>query len=224
MKLGKYIIVFTLLSFIAIDSHAQNKSIGILPSIKDEIGTSAANNIENAEKLFCYQVSSKPKNYTGYTINNMAITGFCGVIDINLQQMFTEQFFATESNFDFINTDNCTIQPQVMLRYVRGIDNTDVLLSSPCHSMSVFYAGNLRTFNMKPAVELIDTVVNAFKSNQTKFVSPALLNQLLPIGVAQTSQQKAILNKNSQPKKSWEEPQTSQTEKKNSSWNSLNFN
>ena len=222
MKFGKCIIISALASFIAFNSYAQNKNISILPAIKREIGTSATNNIENAEKLFCYQVSSKPKNYTGYTINNMAITGFCGIIDINLQQMITEQFLATEGNIDFIHTDNCEIQPKIMLRYVRGIDNTDILLSSPCHSISIFYAGILKTYNMKPAVELVDTVVNAFNSSQTTFISPALLNQLLPVGVAQTSQQKATLNKGSQAKRNWDTPKDQQ--QNSNSWNSLNFN
>jgi len=223
MKFGKCVILSALASLITVNVFAQNKNISILPAIKSEIGASATNNIENAEKLFCYQVSSKPKSYTGYTINNMAITGFCGIIDINLQQMITEQFLATDSNIDFIRTDNCEIQPQIMLRYVRGIDNTDILLSSPCHSISIFYAGILKTFNMKPAVELIDTVVNAFKSSQTTFISPALLNQLLPVGVAQTSQQRATLNKASQPKRSWDTPKT-QKQQNSNSWNSLNFN
>ena len=225
MKFGSYVLALTMsLTFVA-NVYAQNKQVSVLPEIKNVIGSTATNNIENAERLFCYKVAPKPKNYDGYTINNMAITGFCGVIDENLQQMITEQFLASENNIDFINIDKCTIQPKIMLRYVRGVDNTDILLSSPCHSISVFYAGTLKTFNMKPATELVDTVVNAFKSSQTKFVSPALLNQLLPIGVAQTAEHKALLNENTQPKRNWVSDNPPQTKSQSEgSWNSLNFN
>lgn len=225
MKFGSYILALTVALTFAANVNAQNKEVSVLPEIKNEIGNSATSNIENAERLFCYKVAPKPQNYNGYTINNMAITGFCGVIDENLQQMITEQFLASENNIDFINTDNCTIQPKIMLRYVRGIDNTDVLLSSPCHSISIFYAGTLKTFNMKPATELVDTVVNAFKSSQTKFVSPALLNQLLPIGVAQTAEHKALLNQNTQPKRNWTSDTPTQAKQQpGGAWNSLNFN
>lgn len=224
MKISTYLSISLLISGLAVSTPAQAKQITLLPNIKREIGATAANNIENAERLFCYQVSTKPKNYSGYTIDNMAITGFCGVVDDNLKEMLTEQLMATDANIDFINTDDCTIQPRILLRYVRGVDNTDVLLSAPCHSASVFYGGSIKTFNMKPAAEMLNTVVNAFKASQAKFVSPALLNQLLPIGVAQTSEQKALLNQSSQPKRNWSAPAQAQPSGQNpQGWNSLNF-
>ena len=203
MKLSTRLLISLLISGLAVSAQAQTKQITLLPNIKSSIGATAANNIENAERLFCYQVSAKPRNYNGYTIDNMAITGFCGVIDDNLKEMLTEQLLANDANVDFINTDDCTIQPRILLRYVRGVDNTDVLLSAPCYSASVFYSGNIKTFNLKPAAEILNTVVNAFKASQAKFVSPALLNQLLPIGVAQTAEQKALLNQSAQPKRNW---------------------
>ena len=200
-------------------SHAEVK---VLSGIADDLGQAAVNNIRNAERLFCYHVKAKPQQYTGYTIDNMAISGFCGIIDDNLRDMLTEQLLGTEEHIDFMHQENCTIQPKIMLRFIRGIDNTDILISAPCHSLSVFYGGKVKTYNMKPATELLDTIVNAFKATQVKFVSPALLNQLLPIGVVQNESQKEILNKDNTPKRAWDNQASSQVKAKQG-WNSLNF-
>ena len=192
----------------------------VLPSIASDIGISATQNIEKAERLFCYIVSEKPQNYLGYTLDNMAITGFCGIIDSNLKDTLVEQILATQSNIDFANVENCTIQPRVLLRFVRGIDNTDILLSAPCYSASIFYGGNIKTYNMKPAANLLETITKAFQTNQTNFVSPALLNQLLPVGVLQKGAAKPVSTPNPQVKRNWDIPQE---QPGNNAWNSLKF-
>lgn len=221
MKFFKCAFISILASFLIPNASAQT----LLPNISREIGPTATTNIEKSERLFCYQISNKPQNYSGYTLDNMAIKGFCGVIDEGLKTMLTEQLLASKDNMDFTHTENCTIEPQIMLRYVRGIDNTDVLISAPCHSVSIFYAGSVKTFNMKPAADMLDSILNAFKSKQTSFISPALLNQLLPVGVVQTTSQKAVINESKQvkPKTNWQAPQQNPTPSGNKGWNSLNF-
>ncbi len=177
----------------------------ILQSISDSVGQAGMENITKAEQVFCYQVENRPAGYSGYTIDGMAVTGFCGVVNADLRDMIVKQFFATEENISNV-PDKCLIRPKLMLRFVRGIDATDVLLSSPCHSFSVFYGGKLRTFNFKPGAEIIDVMVNSFKTSTIPFVSPALLNQLLPVGVAQNTEQKAIVQekKAAAPIRQWE--------------------
>lgn len=222
MKLKKYAAAAVLSAFTAANAMAQNTTAPeILPSISSTIGRTAADNIQNAERLFCYHVAKKPANYSGYTINGMAITGFCGVIDDNLKNMLTQQLFATDTNIDFINSEQCVIQPKILLRYVRGVDNTDVLLSAPCYSESVFYGGKVSTFNMKPAPQLIDTIVNAFNGSKVNFVSPALLNQLLPIGVPQDEQQKAVIEQANKPVNKWDTGAQNNNAPAAGGWNAL---
>ena len=217
MKLLKYFSCIALGCFFALPASAQI----VLPQIRSGIGDTAAKIIENSETAFCYQVTPKSPTYAGYTLNNMAITGFCGIIDNNLRQMLLNQLVSEEKNIDFLTTENCTIQPRVLLRFVRGVDNVDILLSSPCYSISIFYGGSVRTYNMKPAAQLLTTVTDAFKKTQTKFVSPAVLNQLLPIGVVQSAEQRSKLLPVAQPKKSWSSD-NSQSRPQNN-WNTLNF-
>ena len=213
-----YLLAFAVSTFLAFNVEAQS----LLPSVSRDIGATAATNIEQAERLFCYHISNKPQNYKGYTIDNMAITGFCGILDTNLKDMLTEQLLATDGNIDFDSVANCTIEPRILLRFVRGVDNTDVLISTPCPAISVFYSGKVTTYNMQPAQELLDTIANAFSNTRTAFVSPALLNQLLPVGVVQTAEQRATLNRPAQPKRNWDESSSSEAPK-DAGWNSLNF-
>ena len=198
-----------------------------LSGIVDSIGQAAAMNIEQAEQVFCYEVEPKAVDYDGYTIDGMALTGFCGVLNTELKKLVQEELFMSPQNVILDNSEDCIIKPKIMLRVVRGIDNTDVLLSSPCYSYSVFYGGKIRPFNAKPAAEIIDALINPLLKKKVKFVSPALLNQLLPVGVAQTAEQKELINKKNQPKRGWisEEQQKKKEEKTpkpTSGWNKLN--
>ena len=117
------------------------KRLQILQGISDSIGQAALANITGAEQVFCYQITSRPDNYSGYTINGMVVTGFCGVVAPQLQETIKEQFFSTADNIDFVNSEKCIIKPKIMIRWVRGVDFTDMLISAPCYSYSIFYGG-----------------------------------------------------------------------------------
>ncbi len=192
----------------------------ILDEIASAIGSSALNNITNSEQVFCYQIANKPENYTGYTINGMAIVGFCGVINPNLQTLIKSELMMNPDNIMFDVTENCVIRPQIMLRFIRGIDSTDVLLSSPCHALAIFYGGKISAFNAKPAAQIIDAIIDPLIKNKVDFASPALFNQLLPIGVAQTEEQKALQQKKNEPIKNWQTEQQNNAARK-SGWNKL---
>lgn len=195
----------------------------ILEEISSAVGSSAVNNITNAEQIFCYQVANKPENYTGYTLDGLAIVGFCGIINTELKEMIVSELFMNPNNIIFDVTDNCIIRPKIMLRFVRGVDSTDILLSSPCHAFAIFYGGKLNAFNAKPAAQIIDALVDPLIKGKVDFASPALFNQLLPIGVAQTDEQKQLLNKKNEPLRNWQTKQES-AEPRRGGWNKVNLN
>ena len=154
----------------------------------------------------------------------MAVTGFCGIIENDLKNMIIRQFFATPENISQ-EVAQCVIKPRLMLRFVRGVDYTDVLLSSPCHSFSVFYGGKVKSYNFSPAAEIIDVMVDSFRPKTVPFVSPAMLRQLLPIGVAQTQSQKDMVAKQSGPIRNWDTQSApaNPAAPKKSGWNNLNL-
>ncbi len=194
----------------------------ILEEISSAIGPSALQNISDAEQVFCYQITNRPENYTGYTLDGMAIVGFCGIINNELKTMITSELLMNPDNIIFDVTENCVIRPQIMLRFVRGVDSTDMLLSSPCHAFAVFYGGRVNAFNAKPAAQIIDALITPLIRGKADFASPALLNQLLPVGIAQTEEQKQLLNKKNEPIRNWVKSQEKAAEAKKG-WNNLNL-
>lgn len=196
----------------------------VLEEIQTAIGAPAVKNITDAEQIFCYQITNKPENYDGYTLDGMAIVGFCGVINTELKTMITSELFMNPNNVLFDVTEECIIRPRIMLRFMRGVDATDILLSSPCHSFAIFYGGKVNAFNAKPAAPIIDALIEPLIKGRIDFASPALFNQLLPIGVAQTEEQKALLNKKNEPIRNWIQKQNEEdATPKKGGWNNLNL-
>lgn len=194
----------------------------------DEVGAVAMKNIFEAEQVFCYEVFPQDNEYKGYTLDGFPIRGFCGMLNNEVRDVLNQNFFAETNGVDFDNAEQCLIQPKIILRYIRGVDYTDVLFSSPCHALVVFYAGQLNAFNYKPSAELIDVLVTNLQTKHEEFISPALLNQVLPIGIIQNEQQRKMINKNSEPIRKWEAKATANVKKQeeelkrqNTGWNKL---
>ena len=95
------------------------------------------NEYEKAEKVFCYTVDYATADFDGYTMDDLAITGSCGELSADGRQLIKEMLLNNNLAFSSAK-DNCNISPRVMLRYVNGIDSTDVLLSAPCHSCLLY--------------------------------------------------------------------------------------
>lgn len=186
----------------------------IVPNIYKQLSPVALNNILNAEMVFCYNVATAPRNYNGYTLDGFAIDGFCGVVQEQLKSVLLQQLFGTPENINFNTVEQCTINPRVMFRFIRGVDSTDVLLSAPCYSMAVFYGGKADIFNFSPSAGIIDAIVSGLDEAKMSFSSPAALKQVVPIAFssatssrsAPSSQTRDIFNsetsKNSNPEKS----------------------
>ena len=164
----------------------------IIPYIKENILEQASYNISNPEQVFCYHISKRPKGYKGYTLNNYAINDFCGQLNIDEIATTYEALFTRSPNI-IISQANCRIEPKVMLRFVRGVDYTDVLLSSPCPSFTIFYAGRYKAFNIQQAI--IDDIIQQFTDKKEQFNSPSFLKQLVANGKATTVQEEHELEK-----------------------------
>lgn len=167
----------------------------IIPYIKNTIKQAASYNISAAEQVLCYHVAKPPKlksAYTGYTINGLAITDYCGTLDLSTINTTYEALFTQSANIITIKAQ-CFMEPKVMLRFVRGVDYTDVLLSSPCPSFGVYYGGNFNAFNIKQGI--IDSVIAQFEKTHHEFHSPALLNQTAATAIPNSEQEEYKLEK-----------------------------
>lgn len=199
-----------------------------LPQFVDSSGRLAMKTIFEAEQVFCYEVFPQDPDYNGYTLEGFPIRGFCGVLNKEVRDVISKHFFALPEVVDFEGSENCVMQPKIILRFVHGVDYADVLLSSPCHAVAIFYGGGVSAYNYKPGAEVIDTMLNSLKERHQDFVSPALLNQVLPIGVIRNAEQRKMISKNNEPIRKWEvkakenvKKQEEELKKQSTGWNKL---
>lgn len=179
-------------TYLNISPNSSFRQKSIIPAIASTIPEAAAYNIRNAEQVFCYHVTKRPKDYTGYTLSSFAITGYCGELDTGNTVTAYEALFTQGPNL--ISTQaNCRIEPRIMLRFARGVDYTDVLLSLPCPSFTVFYAGKYKAFNIKQGV--ISDLITQFEKKEEPFNSPTLLKQTVANATPTTDEQTSKLEK-----------------------------
>lgn len=162
--------------------------------ISSRIPASSSKNIENAEKVFCYTVEYATADFSGYTIDDLAITGSCGELSAEGRALIKDAVLGNSSSFSTA-VDNCSISPKLLLRYIHGIDSTDILFSVPCHSLTFFHGKDISTINAAPGKNILEQIVSTYSSLSEKFLSPALLGQVVPNGQVITQEQKEIVRK-----------------------------
>ena len=212
-------------SVLSLMSFALSAKAEVNPYIRQSLSPAALNNILDSEKVFCYTVQGAPADYTGYTLDQFALTGYCGQLKEE-KGIFIDEIFNKPENISQTNS-SCKIAPKIMLRFIRGVDTTDVLFSDTCPSVTVFYGGSYKIFNGEPMKKALEGLVSLFEKGKTEFISPALLDELMPSGVALNDEQKALLNKkkSAQPVRNWDKQTPQQPEQQNESavkgWNKL---
>ncbi|MBP5353159.1 MAG: hypothetical protein J6Y91_05280 [Alphaproteobacteria bacterium] len=209
---------------------AENKEQSVLSSYLDsKLPSIVARNIKKQEKVFCYTVEFADPSYEGYMVDEMAIKGSCGELSKEGKQLIADSILSNASLFS--NSDaNCNVKPRILLRYVNGIDHTDILLSHPCPAVMFFNGRHFVSLNANPGANTIENIIKAYESLNEKFLSPALLGQMVGNGQVITQDQKEIVRRLSPteaPIKKWNtEPQVEEkpqnnTNAKATGWNKL---
>jgi len=220
MKISRFLPLGVFALGLIVTSSSQAQTSNVTPYIAKNIPAVALNNILNAERIFCYTVKIAPNGYKGYTLDQMALTGYCGSIGEEISA-FTNEFFKSPNNV-LQTTASCQIDPKIVFRFIRGIDFTDVLFSDTCPSFTVFYGGTIKSFNAEPAQKSLEAIATIFDKGRIDFVSPALLNQTMPMGVVLNEQDKQTLSKqnSSQPVRNRAQPEQ-QKPTTSQGWNKL---
>jgi hypothetical protein len=185
----------------------------IIPLIKKNLAETTILTLTKAEQIFCYHVTKRPKGFNGYTINGMAITGYCGELDAPQAATAYEALFTHNQNI-LTTVSDCHIEPRIMLRFARGVDYADVLLSSPCPSFTIFSNGRFKSFNIKQGV--IDDIIQQLEKEKQPFYSPTLLKQTAANGKISSIEEETIVAKKKkelEPVLSWKEQQAEAAKK-----------
>ena len=215
-------------SVLALGIYAFSANAEVTPYMAKSLSSAALNNILNSEKVFCYTVEMATPNYTGYTLDQLALTGYCGQLKEE-KSIFVQEFFEKPGNISETKA-SCKIEPKIMFRFIRGVDATDVLISDTCPSVTVFYGGSVQSFNAAPIKKSLEGVVTLFANGRIDFVSPALIDELMPSGVILNDEQRALVNqhKSAQPIRNWDKQNKSapapKAQESAKGWNKLKEN
>lgn len=177
---------------LAISGEPKSDRENIIPFIKSSISETSASIISNPEQVFCYQVEKKLKDDKRYTLDGFAITGFCGELDKGAISTTYSALFTQSPNI-ITTPSQCKIEPRLMVRFVKGVDYVDVLLSSPCPSFTVFYGGKYKAFNIKLGV--IDDIIKQLSEKTEAFHSPALIKKTIANAEASSAEESETLEK-----------------------------
>ena len=197
--------------------------------LANRIPAATARNINKAEKVFCYTVDYAPANYDGYMIDDLAVKGSCGELSKEGRDLIKDTLFQSSAVYSNSKA-GCQISPKIILRYVHGLEHTDVLISDTCPALTFFRGREITTVNAAPGAAVLEQIVKAYSGLEEKFYSPALLGQMVGNGQPQTQAQKEIIRLNApaeSPRKKWgnesAEPdlQPTRPAKPQSGWNKL---
>ena len=154
--------------------------------IKERLLNNALRVLAKPDEVYCYGISRKnPKNKTE-TINGYALNGECGTLNDEGLKAVQEKFF-NPASFDMATpkiSQACVVKPKLLLRFRRGIDFVDAVLSGEkCPGIVYLYAGETKEFYARPMHEWLDTFILA------------VLNDLTPIDSENPKNKELFLRK-----------------------------
>jgi len=176
------------------EQKTEDKNEYLSSFLRTRISANTARLLNKAEKIFCYTVDYAGTDYDGYLIDDLAVKGSCGEISKEGNELLKEALFNNNRAFSS-NTDSCSISPRIMLRYIYGLEHVDVLISSPCHSLTFFHGSDVTTVNAAPGAKIVEKIADAYASLNERFLSPALLGQMVANGQVISQNQKEIVRR-----------------------------
>ena len=177
---------------LSISGEAKSYKENIIPFIKSSISEISAKIISDPEQVFCYEVEKRAKDDKRYTLDGFAVSGFCGELDKGAISTTYSALFTQSPNI-ITTPAQCKIEPRLIVRFVRGVDYADVLLSSPCPSFTIFYGGKYKAFNIKLGV--INDIIKQLSEKTEAFHSPALIKKTVANAEASSAEESETLEK-----------------------------
>ena len=141
--------------------------------IRERIRADAAYIVGEPDETVCYGIVRKSPKKRTTTLDGYAHTGNCGALNETGMEEIRKTLFDDKSyDLNINKIASCVVAPKLVLRFRKGFDFVDVLLSgSSCPAVQFLYAGETKDFSAKPIKEWLDTFIDAV-SNDLEPVNP----------------------------------------------------
>ena len=146
--------------------------------IRERIRADAAYIVGEPEETLCYGIARKSPKKRSATIDGYAHTGNCGALnETGMSEIQTKLFSSESYDMNIMKIASCVINPKLALRFRKGFDFVDVILSGGnCPAVLFLYGGETKEFSAKPIKEWLDTFIEAV-SKDLEPVNPAELEK-----------------------------------------------
>lgn len=139
----------------------------VAKEIQERIRADAAFIVGEPDEVICFGVARKSPKKRVPTINGFAHLGNCGSLNDTGMKEVQKQLLAAES-YDMTVTKvaSCMITPRLILRFRKGYDFVDMMLSGGnCPAVSFIYGGDTREFYAKPVGEWLNNFISAVSND-----------------------------------------------------------
>lgn len=131
--------------------------------IRERIRADAAYIVGEPEEALCYGIARKSPKKRSATIDGYAHTGNCGSLnETGMKEVQNKLFSAASYDMNVTKIVSCVMTPRLALRFRKGFDFVDVILSGGnCPAVLFLYGGDTKEFSAKPIKEWLDTFIDA---------------------------------------------------------------
>lgn len=145
----------------------------VAKEIRERIRADASYIIGEPEEALCYGIARKSPKKRSTTIDGYAHTGNCGSLnETGMKEVQSKLFNAASYDLNVTKIVSCVTTPRLALRFRKGFDFVDVILSGGnCPAVSFLYGGETKDFSAKPIKDWLDTFIEAV-SNDLEPVNP----------------------------------------------------
>lgn len=137
--------------------------VNVSPEIRERIRADAAYIVGEPDEALCYGIARKSPKKRAATIDGFAHTGNCGSLnETGMKEVRDKLFNVASYDMNVTKVVSCITTPRLALRYRKGFDFVDVILSGGnCPAVFFMYGGDTKEFSAKPIKDWLDTFINA---------------------------------------------------------------
>ena len=135
--------------------------------IRERIRADAAYIIGEPDEALCYGIARKSPKKRSATIDGYAHTGNCGALNsVGMTEVQKQLFNSASYDMNVTKIASCVTTPRLVLRFRKGFDFVDVILSGGhCPAVVFMYGGDTKEFSAKPIKEWLDTFIEAVSND-----------------------------------------------------------
>lgn len=135
--------------------------------IRERLRPDASYIVGEPDETICYGIARKSPKKRGATIDGYAHTGNCGTLNETGMSEIQSRLFNSQSyDMNITKIASCVITPRLALRFRKGFDFVDLILSGGnCPAVLFLYAGETKEFSAKPIKEWLDGFIDAVSND-----------------------------------------------------------